>query len=96
MADLRTPKGFTQRLEELIQPDEGQVESLRTILAEYGESFDEVATRHRDEVKDLIDSLHAELDSILTDEQKERLEEGRRRLRHFGDPRDHHKPPRPR
>jgi hypothetical protein len=95
MANLRTPRGFSQRLEEIIEPDDSQAEALRTVLARYGEDFDEVASRHRSEVKDLIDSLNAELDTILTPEQKERLEKHRRRMVPPGDMRNHHKPPRP-
>ena len=95
MADLRTPAGFAERLEEIIEPDESQVDALRTILAKYGEDFDEVVSRHRSEMKDMIDSLHADLDTILTDDQKERLEQRRRRIRPPGDPRDHHEPPQP-
>ena len=93
IADLRTPKGFAERLEEIIQPDEDQVDALRSILARYGEDFDEVTSRHRSEMKDMIDSLNAELGSILTDEQMKRLEERRRRKGPPGDRRDHHKPP---
>jgi len=96
VADLRTPKGFAERLEEIIEPDEDQAEALKPVLAKYGEHFDEVSSRHREEIKDLIDSLHAELDTILTDEQKNRLEERRRRFGPPGDRRDHHKPPKPR
>jgi hypothetical protein len=95
LADWRTPKGFAARLEEIIDPDEGQVEALRSVLGKYGQDFDEVASRHRTEVKNMIDSLHAELDTILTDEQKERLE---RRRRHIGPPgklRDPHRHPEP-
>jgi hypothetical protein len=95
MADWRTPKGFAARLEEIIDPDEGQVETLRSTLARYGEDFDEVASRHRAEVRNMIDSLHAELDTILTDEQMERLERRRRHIAPHGHPRDPHKPPKP-
>lgn len=94
VADWRTPKGFADRFEEIIEPDESQVDALRAILARYGENFDEVASRHRGEMKDMIDSLSAELDTLLTDEQRERLEQRRRQIRPPGDPRDHHKPPR--
>jgi hypothetical protein len=93
IADLRTPKGFAERLEEIIQPDQSQVQTLRPILMKYAESFDEVASRHREEVKNMIDSLDAELDTILTDEQKARLEDRRRGFGPPGEPGEHHKPP---
>ena len=96
MADWRTPKGFAARFEEIVEPDESQVGPLREILERYGESFDEVTSRHRDEMKDMIDSLSAELGTILTDEQMERLERRRRQIRPPGDPRDPHGPPKPR
>ena len=92
IADLRTPKGFSERLEEIIEPDESQVDALRAVLARYGEDFDEVASRHRSEMKEMFDSLSADLDTLLTDEQKARLEKRRGRRRPPGDPRDHHKP----
>jgi hypothetical protein len=96
IADLRTPRGFADRLEEIIQPDETQVATLRPILVRYGEDFDEVFSRHRREMHDMIDSLHAELDTVLTDEQKARLEERQRRMGPPGEPGDHHRPPKPR
>lgn len=95
VADWRTPKGFAARLEEIIDPDEDQVDALRSILARYGHDFDEVASLHRSEVKGMFDSLGAELDTILTDEQKERLERRRRHIGPPGQPRDLHKPPKP-
>jgi hypothetical protein len=98
IADLRTPQGFAERMEEIIDPDETQVEALRTILARYGEDFDKVASRHRTEMQELIDSLHAELDTILTVEQKERLEQRRHRMgpsAEPGDRHDDHRPPAP-
>jgi hypothetical protein len=90
IADLRTPKGFAERMEEIIRPDADQVRVLRPILVKYGQAFDEVSSRHRDEVKALIDSLNAELDTVLTADQKERLEQSRRRLGPPGGPGDHH------
>lgn len=86
IADFRTPKGFAQRLEEIIQPDESQVDALRAVLAEHGEAFDDMTSRHRGEIKDMVDSLHADLDTILTDEQMERLEHMRSRMRPPGGP----------
>jgi len=93
VADWRTPKGFAARLEEIIDPEEDQVDALRSILTRYGHSFDEVASRHRSEVKEMFDSLGAELDTILTDEQKERLESRRRHVGPPGQMRDLRKPP---
>jgi hypothetical protein len=93
IADLRTPKGFAERLEEIIGPDQAQVEVLRPVLAKYGDIFDEVASRHRDEMKDMIDSLHAELGTILTDEQMQRLQQRHHRIGPPGEPGDRHGPP---
>jgi hypothetical protein len=96
VADWRTPRGFAERFEQIIEPDADQVGPLRAVLARYGESFDDLASRHREEAAEMIDSLSAEIDTILTDEQKERLEQKRRRLRPPGEPPGHHGRPRPR
>jgi hypothetical protein len=82
-ADWRTPGGFAARLEEIIRPDASQVDALRTILNKYGENFDELASRHRAEVKEMFDSLGTALDTVLTPEQKARLED---RRSHMGPP----------
>jgi hypothetical protein len=91
----RTPRGFATRLEDVIKPNPDQVDALRTILARYGDDLDEVMSRHRAEIRDMVDSLNADLDTLLTPEQKERLEA----MRHHGppeggrEPRDRHGPP---
>jgi hypothetical protein len=92
MADWRTPKGFAARLEEVIGPEPEQAEALREILTRYGEALHGVASRHRSEMGGLLDSLRAELDPLLTEEQKQRLERhrpprGGHKPRH--DPHDH-------
>ena len=81
VAGMRTPKGFASRLEEVIDPDPGQAEAVRGILNRYGESLHEIASRHRSETKAVFDSMAAELEPILTDEQRDRLN---RRKHHPG------------
>jgi hypothetical protein len=84
LAEVRTPGGFVARLEELIDPDPGQAPVVREILTRYGERIDEIASRHRDEAKAVFDSLEAELASVLTDQQKERLDRMKHRAEDHG------------
>ena len=66
---MRTPNGFIERLEMIIQPDDSQKEAVRKVLLKH---FEQVAEM-RDGMPALIDSLHKDLDPILTEEQKQRL-----------------------
>jgi hypothetical protein len=96
IADWRTPKGFAARIEEIIEPDESQVEALRSVLSKHGVALEDVMSQHRAEVRGLVDSLHADLDTILTEEQKERLEKRMRHHRPPGfphGPKERHGPP---
>jgi len=69
LARMRTPPGFINRFEAVIQPDESQREELRRILAKHARRFEE----YRAQFPALMDSLRKDLDPILTDEQKQRL-----------------------
>ena len=84
VAGMRTPGGFASRLEEVIDPDPSQAEVIREILTRYGDSLNEITTRHRSETKAVFDSMAAELAPILTEDQKERLEKRRHRPGPFG------------
>jgi hypothetical protein len=84
-ADVRTPEGFVAMLERTIEPDPGQAEAVHGILMRYGERLDEISERHRAETKAMFDSMRAELGTVLTEEQQERLE----RQRHHPGPPPH-------
>ena len=90
-------------LERVIEPtDEAQRERIRAILEEAGTRMSELRREHFTELKTVIDSTRARLDSLLTPEQKARLEawfardrqrfRSDRRRRHPG---GEHRPPPP-
>ena len=84
VARLRTTDGFVSRLEETIEPGPGQAEAVRGILTRYGKEFNRVTLEHRTELSAMLDSMKAELDPILTEEQKERLARKKRPPKPFG------------
>lgn len=66
---LRTPHSFTRRMEAMLDLDESQREAVEDILMRHHQRM----TKYRLEVRVLMDSLQKELEPILTDEQKARL-----------------------
>lgn len=81
LTELRRPGGFEFFLEHAIQPeDEEQAEAIHDVLERMGPRFHEILERSHSEMEALRDSVRAELDPILTEEQKERLE-ARTRMR---------------
>lgn len=81
LTELRRPGGFAFFLEHAIQPeDEAQAEAIHNVLERMGPRFHEILERSHTEMEALRDSVRAELDPILTEEQKKRLE-ARTRMR---------------
>ncbi|MFH1943549.1 MAG: hypothetical protein ABIL68_15710 [bacterium] len=68
---MRTDEGFSQRMEGIIEPDDSQKKAMREIVRKHFRRMSE----HQKEFRSMMDSLKVELDSILTDEQKKRLEQ---------------------
>jgi predicted PurR-regulated permease PerM len=83
VARLRTTDGFVSRLEEKIEPSPGQAEAVKGILTRYGEELNRISSEHHTELSTMLDSMKAELDPILTEEQKERLARRERHRRPF-------------
>jgi len=81
VAEMRHRDVFVERLVETIDPEPEQEEVVRDILTRHSERFSEMSERFRSETTALLDSLKAELDTVLTDEQKARLEEKASRVR---------------
>jgi hypothetical protein len=79
----RLSEHFVRRFEELIDPGEEQKNKVHSILENHAANFMEMHHRHRAEMETLMDSLHTELFSVLTDEERERLEESLDRHRGF-------------
>ena len=73
---LRSERGFIRHVERVVEPrDEAQREAIRAVLRQNAERMVDLRFRFRDAVEALLDSTRAELASLLTDEQMERLEE---------------------
>jgi hypothetical protein len=75
------PKQFTAVFERIIGPDATNRDTVLAILQNNAEKFDQFQRQHEATMRAMIDSLNAELDPILTPEQKQRLDEHNERLR---------------
>lgn len=73
-ATMREPGHMAGFLERMIDPDESQREAVRAVLQKHSRLFLELHSRFEDEMMALRDSLRKDLDPILTEEQKKRLE----------------------
>lgn len=71
---MREPGRMVAHLERMIEPDASQREAVREILAKHAERFAEIGSQFHAEMSALRDSLKKDLDPILTEEQKARLE----------------------
>jgi hypothetical protein len=74
----RNPVGMVSFIERHIQPTEDQREQIREILEKHRQKSVEMREKFMMEMQAEFESLEAELDPILTPEQKNRL---KRRLR---------------
>jgi hypothetical protein len=81
IAELKSPRGFMERFERIIEPTQSQRSKIRKILRDHFEKVHEQSRQFRGRFMQLNDSLRTELDPILTDEQKERLDEMEKRFR---------------
>ena len=81
-----TRERFVERWVRMVRPDQEQMRRIREVVGEHEPGFRENYMRHRREMQALVDSLHRDLEPILTEEQIERIErirEGRERIREF-------------
>jgi hypothetical protein len=88
----RHPEGFVFAVEMLIDPAPDQADAVHRILTEHAERFSDISSEYHSEISAVMDSLRKELDPVLTDEQKERLD---RRHEHLDKIRRHMKGRRP-
>ncbi len=86
---------FVRSTERLIAPqDEEQRQAVRTVLRRHAAALRELNAKHREALKEQLDSSRAELAPLLSEEQLRRLD---RRQRRFGElmgpwrERPHHK-----
>ncbi|GIV62153.1 hypothetical protein GQ464_016840 [Rhodocaloribacter litoris] len=74
LRELGRPSGFSMYLERVIEPvDEVQRRQIRAVLQATGERLAALRQRHYAEMRAVIDSSRAALDTLLTPEQHERL-----------------------
>jgi hypothetical protein len=71
---MREPGRMVGFIERMIGPDESQREAVRAVLQKHSERFWKIHSRFESEMLALRDSLKKDLDPILTEEQKKRLE----------------------
>jgi Spy/CpxP family protein refolding chaperone len=69
----RGREGFEKNLMRVIQADSDQVHQLRPILKESMDKIDGIQSHSREEVRAVIDSMEAKVQTILRPEQMERL-----------------------
>lgn len=74
---------FSSIIERIVEPNENQIDSVRAILSRYGERMGELDRQHISVLTSLIDSMHVELSTILTEEQMKNLDEHQKRARRF-------------
>ena len=86
MERMQSPGAFMSNFERLIEPNEDQFNHVKKIVEKYSQRLFEQSQNTRQEMTAIMDSLKAELEPILTSEQKERLEQRFQRVgrRPFG------------
>lgn len=67
---------FVTTYKKILQPNASQRELIREILYKYANRVTEIQTNFREDMESSIESMRAELDPILTPEQKKRFERG--------------------
>ena len=72
--DTVNPNRFTMILERAIDPTEKQKKQIREILQNHTNQVEELRKNAMEGMQTSLQSLKKELDSVLTTEQKERLE----------------------
>ncbi len=80
--EVRQPRGITRMFENLIRPDESQYQAVKDILEKYSKKLHDQREKSFQQMDVVMDSLRAELDQVLTDEQKARLRNEMERMKH--------------
>lgn len=74
-----TRERFVERWVRMVRPDQAQMRRIREVVGEHEPRFRENYMRHRQEMQTLVDSLHRDLEPILTESQFERIKRNRER-----------------
>jgi Spy/CpxP family protein refolding chaperone len=69
----RAPNVFVQSYVDAIKPDQEQQKQIQKILDAYAKRMSEIREKNRQDLETLMDSMHTELESVLSPEQMERL-----------------------
>jgi hypothetical protein len=83
---LRTERGFVDRIERLIRPDDHQREEVNRILSRHFGRMREVGKQMHEEFDAINDSLVQDLSQVLRPEQLERFKKRLKKMRRFGPP----------
>jgi Spy/CpxP family protein refolding chaperone len=70
---------FLKGMENIIKPDEEQKKKIDKVLKQRYAQIAEIREKHMDEMMDILDSLKQDMNKILTEEQRQRLEENLKR-----------------
>lgn len=86
LAEMRSERGMAFFLEEVVRPENSeQSEAIRAVLEEAAPQFAAAMRESREKMRALTDSVRSELDPLLTEEQRSRLDE-RMRIGRGGSP----------
>ncbi len=72
--EMHAQDRFFRGMEQIIKPADEQREKIQKILEKGFQQLSEIKEKHHTEIAVLLDSLHQEMDKVLSKEQKERLE----------------------
>jgi len=72
---------FKKRMIRVIDPDEEQLQEIEPIIDKYTERTSEITVKYYEDFSAAMDSMHNELESILTEDQKERLSKRREKMK---------------
>ena len=84
LTSLRSRAGFVRFMDKMIEPtDDAQRRAIREVLEETAEQLDGHHAESRETVEEIMQSFRASLDSLLTEEQIQALNERMERKRDY-------------
>jgi Spy/CpxP family protein refolding chaperone len=72
---MRNPNAFVQSYLETIKPNPGQEKQIKAILKRNGDQMAEIRSKSREDLEISMATMLSELESVLTPEQIQRIEE---------------------
>lgn len=83
LTSLRSQAGFVKFMDKMIEPtDDAQREAIRDVLEGTAERLGVHHAESREAVEEIMESFRASVDSLLTEEQIDALNERMERMRH--------------